>query len=453
MRNPGRSIPAVTAFAVFVSAPAAFAPAQQEAASDETVYARPALPDSDGVDEDRLTALENRIRSLTAELEAAREELRQTVTAMASSGRQPQTDAVDAVVEQAERAAELKRKIRKTNVELAMGIAGGAPTRRLRYVASVAHLASWRKPTEYGEPQPYHYHNVDALAEFTDPRPNSGTVHPFAVVAHFEYGGRNIAVAIDAADADADAPNAAQVDMSGEGLFHDARMLAFHRGGGIRHEYGPAVVPLDLDGEEIPFVAWGRYDRWDAPWGPWYITMFEGYVTAEGLVEIAGRQYPVRLIDSSKNWKLGDAPEPAWDFEPFWSGDSLTIETGDNYFTDPDTLLKIWYGQPVEIDGRLYDIRLSADGERLEAEALSSDEVGTLRVPGADGWWGVLVSREHVMNVSADSGTDVLAPVGTYHVHTMGVRSEDGSTRGVDASRIPETVRVQPDGVTEIDVP
>lgn len=316
----------------------------------------------------------------------------------------------------------------------------------LRYVPSPVALALWRRPVEYRAWDDSHRSPVF----FSKPETDSGTTHPLSVVGMFKYGGREIAIAVDAEDPDATRGEGVRVDMSGKGDFRAAELLPFGPGGGVQHGYGPAVVTLELDGKTVPFMAWGRYDRWSQG----RIIQFEGYLAAEGLVEIAGKDYPVRIIDSSKNWKLGDKPQPEWGLNPYFSGDSLAIETGDEHFENPETILKIWYGQPVEIDGRLYDIRLTEDGKELRARELPADEVGTVRLAGAKSFWGVLMSKDYVLNISNGDGSEALVPAGEYIVLRMGATFGEGEqTRSGSLDAPEEALHVSPGSVADIPVP
>lgn len=317
--------------------------------------------------------------------------------------------------------------------------------RQLQYVPTRVELALWRKPVEYtawpgrGRPPVF----------FSKPEADSGTTHSMAVVGEFEYGGRKIAIAVDSEDVDVTTPTGVRVDMSGKGDFRDAELLPLGPGGGVKYEYGQAVVPLELDGTTVPFMVWGRYDRWTNG----RIIQFDGYLATEGPVEIAGRDYPVRIIDSSKNWKLGDKPQPEWGFQPYFSGDSLAIETGDGNFENPETVLKVWYGQPVEIDGRLYDIHLTEDGKELRAPELPAGKVGLVRVAGAKSFWGILISKNYVLNVSSGEDAAALVPAGEYIVHTIGAGfTEGGSVETISDRKLPETIVVPPDGTVEIKV-
>lgn len=321
--------------------------------------------------------------------------------------------------------------------------AQNSPGRELRYVPSQMELAVWRKPTGYTAWDI----GSHRLVEFSDAGGNSGTTHPMAVVGEFEYGGRKIAIAVDAKDPDATSGEGVRVDMSGKGDFRGAELLPFGPGGGVQHEYGSAVVPLELDGTTVPFMVWGRYDRWSGG----RVIQFDGYLAAEGLVEIAGKDYPVRLIDSSKNWKLGDKPQPRWDLDPYFSGDSLAVDTGEGNFEDRKTVLKVWYGQPVEIDGRLYDIHLTDDGKELRARALPADEVGVVRVAGAKSFWGILMNKDRVLNVSSGDGPDALVPAGEYVVKRLGVTLPGGGGGAVPPKHLPETIVVSPECATEIE--
>ena len=87
-------------------------------------------------------------------------------------------------------------------------------------------------------------------------------------------------------------------------------------------------------------------------------------------------------------------------YEP---GDTVAIDTGDGSFTK--TVRKGFYGQPVIVDGKAYNVTLSADGARLLVES-SPVLVGKIRSPQAK--WSVnLVGKRYVALASGGPGDEV----------------------------------------------
>ncbi|MGC9453391.1 MAG: hypothetical protein ACP5HU_00865 [Phycisphaerae bacterium] len=441
-----RGMLVVCVLATFASAGALHAQQSDGGDTPQRVYAKPFAPDWQGDDPAAYAQLELRKLSMKQDLPAAQEALQDSVDELATQ-ELPTEQHVQAVVEHAERVAELKRDIHRLTEQMAA--IDHANLRPLRYVPCDMNLAVWRRPAQFINSEwSDRYPNAE-FAEFSRPSGEAGTVHPSAWVAYFSYGGRRIALAVDSENAESDVLTGVRLDMSGRGDFSDLPLLPFRDDDAGR--FGPAVTMMEIDGELVPFLAWGgpSYSGRDP-----FAIRFDGYLAAEGLVEIAGKECPVRIIDSSRNWKLGDRPQPEWDFQPYFSGDSLAIETGDGHFENPETVLEIWYGQPVEMDGRLYDIRLREDGKELRARELPADSVGTVRVAGATSFWGILISKDYVLNISSGDDAAAMVPAGEYIVVAVGATTSEGeSSMKMQTGSEPETIVVPSAGTFELEPP
>lgn len=351
---------------------------------------------------------------------------------------------------------------------------------QLRYVAADPRLAIWRRALYYMPPDRSGriYGWASGEAEVHTPAPDSGVSHPSAIVLEYAYSGWDIDQAIDAlqtGDPFAGEPlagaNVVRLDFNGEQTFTEENSAPLVAVSETRYEYGPAEMTVPVDGRHVPIGVRGVYRKMQTPrWDDDLLryTGIEAYLTAEGLVEIGKRVYPVRLMDSSQNQKLGDAPQPPQAqpqqpgdayfmatsdsaperprFDPYFSGDTLVIDLSpEGAFADPNQMISVWYGQPFRLEERMWQVRLSDDGRSLAAEEFPADQVGQLGVSGAAQWYAVLVGEEYVLNVASE-GTTAYLPAGTYRIQHSGVKPGE-EARLPSGAALPREVNVQPGAV------
>ncbi len=146
----------------------------------------------------------------------------------------------------------------------------------------------------------------------------------------------------------------------------------------------------------------------------------------EGTCAFGDQVRAVRIIDTTGNQKMTDPTTvtlkngaPAG----IVTGDALMIETdardGNPLFSSPAEAdgkrfgAPGFYGQPAFVDGKWYDVTISADGAKVTA-APTKGPFGRIKL-GADQWLALLVSAEHVLAIEA--GKDAVeVPAGKYAV-------------------------------------
>lgn len=151
------------------------------------------------------------------------------------------------------------------------------------------------------------------------------------------------------------------------------------------------------------------------------LVLFLSYA-AEATCSFGEKSYKVRLIDGNSNLTVTDpvvltrfkAEHPIL-YEP---GDTVAIDTSDGSFAK--NVRKSFYGQPVIVDGKAYDLTMSADGTKL---LVKSSPVPVGRVRGTAAQWSVeLVGDKYVSRASSgpDHEVEVLADqyiVASYKMH------------------------------------
>ncbi|MFW6061371.1 MAG: M56 family metallopeptidase, partial [Planctomycetota bacterium] len=308
----------------------------------------------------------------------------------------------------------------------------------LRYVPSDPRLAIWRRALYYMPPSQDGRRAswASGFAEVRPPDPNSGVTHSAATILTFSYEPWDVCMAVDASRPGLAGPDLVRLNFSGKcafdpnegiGLVTESAMIA----NSTRWEYGPADIAVSVDGQRLPLRVRGVYsrthsDRW--PQGLLRYAGIEAYLAAEGLCRIGEDHYPVRIVDSSRNRTLGDVPDVPrgrQPVDPYFSGDTLLVDlSSGGDFTDPEQMVRVWYGQPFELDGKVWQIELTRNGRSLTARQLKPDEYGRVRIPDAKQWYGVLVGKKYVLNVAPDGNTAVV-PADTYRIYEMGVISAD----------------------------
>jgi hypothetical protein len=258
--------------------------------------------------------------------------------------------------------------------------------------------------------------------DFDKPGDGAGTVNKNAVVASFSSSNTPLKVAIDSAKADAKGPDLLRLDFSGAGKFDNECVVPFEiRSSGdksLNAEIGPKTVQAKVDGKTIPVTVKGTYFKSEAA-RYLNLTVTAG---AEASCKFGEKTYKVRLIDGTGNLKFTDAARPLLgnghpiSYQP---GDTVLVDSGDGTFAKG--VWKGFYGQPVVVDGKAYQLTVSTDGTKVSAEPLTV-ELGKIKVDQGN-WNAILAGKKNVLYVAG--GKDPVAvPADEYAVLQYQVTQE-----------------------------
>ncbi len=200
---------------------------------------------------------------------------------------------------------------------------------------------------------------IDDEKRLAKPTPGCGTVHPNAVVVTMEHNGLPIALALDSDDPNSVHYELVRCDFSGKGDFRKATVV--HRESMFfypptkRFETIFKAKPtyVTLDGRIVPAEIVINYvEKADRR-----TLALQMRALAEGMCRFGDKQYKVEIYDDNNNLRLGDAT---------WPGSQKGYDTV-HVSVRPGIAPTVRYGEPVSIDGKLYDVRISADGNSVTA--------------------------------------------------------------------------------------
>jgi len=121
---------------------------------------------------------------------------------------------------------------------------------------------------------------------------------------------------------------------------------------------------------------------------------------AEGMCAFGDKLYKVTLYDTNSNLRITDKFRP----DGRGGGDFVYVQT-DGWQAGN------CYGKPVLVDGKLYDVKISEDGNAMTASEYTGP-VGYLKTPHS--WWsGLVLGPAMRMSVKGDRDA-VPVPVGKY---------------------------------------
>lgn len=254
---------------------------------------------------------------------------------------------------------------------------------------------------------------------FTHAGPNCGTVNKHAVVTAFACqgsGGTTMAIkaAIDSNSPDANTPNVLRLDFTGEGKFDNRNVIPLPEiteNSGCA--FGPQTLHVERGGKTIPVRVSGMYYRGKGPNGEDYrqLQLYLG-AALEGNVAFGDKTCKVRLIDGTSNLVFTDAAQPivqngqaVW----FGSGDTVAVDTGDGTFSKDAS--KAFYGQPILVGDKWYDVKLSGDQASITAAALDVP-TGSIKI-NQPSWSCKLAGKKHLLVLTGNQEPQAI-PVDDY---------------------------------------
>jgi hypothetical protein len=238
-----------------------------------------------------------------------------------------------------------------------------------------------------------------------------GTINPKAkVITLRSRAGRTFLAALDSAKADDKILNVLRLDVAGTGKFTPEMSAALEwpnaDGSGVTRA-GPLTVQLPQGGKTMPAEVRGSVT---ATTGNELIGVNLTFGTClEGQCAFGDKIRVMRFIDSDNNGKWDDpAKVRVQDGVPRGrvAGDRMQIAGADGKFEWLDS-----YGQPLFIEGKWYDVAISADAAKVTATALK-DPIGKFQVDAAE-WTATLLATDRIFALKG--GKDpVDVPAGKY---------------------------------------
>ena len=282
---------------------------------------------------------------------------------------------------------------------------------------------------------------------FRPARPGCGTVHPKARVVTIDVGGRKMALALDAEKPDAQHYDIVRLDLTGKGDFRSALQIPriyfaprSDRSGQKRFEYEfVADFPAMILGERQMAAGIIIDYKEGTALGSATELGYRFSTSAVGECRFGDKVYKVRFYDYSGNLSVRDPARSRREGEHLakdaW-GDGFCVDVhqdadGVQWFTNVTGEPirydgRLWrinrvrmpqaqYGQLVLVDGRWWDVRVSADGCQVTAEPYGGP-MAHIRLDHPF-WQMTLIGDDVVLNVHGGEGP-VPVPAGRYRLET-----------------------------------
>ncbi|MBE3135356.1 MAG: hypothetical protein IMZ55_17965, partial [Acidobacteria bacterium] len=292
-------------------------------------------------------------------------------------------------------------------------------------------------------------HALEGSQHFRPPAPNRGTVHPKARVVAIDLGGQRVAVALDAEKADAKYYDVLRLDLTGKGDFRDALQVpriylrpqpGAPGQGTAEYEFAAAFPAMPVGPRRVGAGIVIGYEEGAALGSAtklWY-----GFSTcAVGECRFGDKVYKVRFRDHTGNLSVRDTQGP--DRAEGYAGRRIKGRYGDWFCVDcyedgdkvrwasnirGDPILygdREWhineqcipqalYGQPVLVDGRWWDVRVTEDGGHVAAEP-STGPMAQIQLDHPF-WRLILIGPSAVLHVQGGK-EPVPVPAGRYEVY------------------------------------
>jgi len=277
--------------------------------------------------------------------------------------------------------------------------------------------------------------------------PDCGTVHSQARIFTIDLGKQRLAVALDAEKGDAQHYDVLRLDPTGRGDFRQAATLKrnclVHKAATgqtaahFEYEFAGYLQAVDIGGIQIAPGLVVDYTE-GTSLGAGLEVRCELATCAVGECRFGDNTYKVRFYDATGNLSVRDPARPPWDVKkpnmPEW-GDWFCVDRYDdgqrvaNYTNVAADKMrydgKTWvinrsriptarYGQPVQIDGQWWTVRMADDGRHVTAEPYTGP-MASLRLDHPY-WRLVLVGAESLVYV-VGGREPVSVPPGSYKVY------------------------------------
>jgi len=243
----------------------------------------------------------------------------------------------------------------------------------------------------------------------------AGLVSSQALVGTARANGTTLMVAIDSSKSGASAPDVLRFDFSGKGNFKGAPTAKLKQTNPSSRYYtanfGPIEVKATINGKATPVTVKGHYIK---SGNFRRLQIFLG-TAVEGKCRFGGKELSVRIIDGNNNLRVGDA----WKRRSFGRnitftpGDTIAVDLGDGTFSK--SVRNACYGSPIEVDGKWYMVRASADGKQVAATPVPMAG-GKIHIAHPK-WSAMLIGDKYVLPLEGGPKPQAL-PAGKYDLRS-----------------------------------
>lgn len=254
---------------------------------------------------------------------------------------------------------------------------------------------------------------------YTKPKEGDGTVSKKARIVTLPFEGRNFYAAIDSKIPDAKEPDVIRYDFTGQAKFDDEHVLPLTGRGGWKR-FGPSTLMVPVsETVSIPVQVQGQYYHQGTNR---YLQLFLG-TALQGKCAFGEKAYPVQLVDCTSNMKCTDPVNVINSSRPM--GDMVFIGEEVNLPDQAREGKGIFWGQPVFVDGKWYELKVSED---LKIAAAPIDvETAKAQIPH-ENWSIVLSGKKHTLML--DGGKEPFdIPVDRYTVFLYKQKGAEQTSR------------------------
>jgi len=256
---------------------------------------------------------------------------------------------------------------------------------------------------------------LSGAEHFNRPARGSGTVNPNAMVATVKRGPQLLGLAFDSKEPGSAVFDVLRVDFTGRGDFRNActipRTRAFANQRDKRLDLWFDALPLmvTLRSRRVPVRVRCRYGEREVgsgkPLHRWLEIRLA--LSARGKCRFGKRTHVVELRDCDGNLRVSDPYPVSPDAGP---GDLLIVDRGS---TGQPPAAEGYYGHPVLVDGRLWDLTVSEDDMTIAATPYEGP-TGSIRVDQL--YWGAkFAGQKHLIAVRGGK-KPVPVPVDRYRM-------------------------------------
>ena len=264
-------------------------------------------------------------------------------------------------------------------------------------------------------PSFYSIIRAEGNQHFKRPAPNAGTVNRNALVFSVVRSGTGFDLAIDSKAPDSLHPDVVRIDPSGKGDFRNAAVVprtneSSEGDGAFYYVFEKESVALTVGQRTVPVRVEVTYcDRPNSR----KIVVYFGFC-ADGKCRFAEKVRRVRVADHDGNLRINNAARPPFDKSGvFWKagvGDLIEVDVG---YGLGDFAAKAYYGHPVLVDGRLWNVTVSDDGAGIEALPYEGP-TGNIQINHAF-WQAAFVGDRFLIHLQGGP-QPVPMPVGRYRI-------------------------------------
>jgi len=234
------------------------------------------------------------------------------------------------------------------------------------------------------------------------------------VVARIRKGATTVAVAFDSTEPDSPHFDVLRIDTTGRGDFNGAAVVPrsliqdFPAKESYRYHFEDYGVSLSLMDRQI--LAW--IDLYYLAGGTGPHLQYRGGTSAEGRCQFGDKVYWIRFVDANSTLRVTDEPRlvSAWGRDHI-EGDYIYV------YTHGENLVRAslgYYGQPIQVDGQWWNVRIAGDGQHVTAEPYQGPLTRLqLKHPF---WRLMLLGKNSILNVSGGEES-VAVPAGQYTVY------------------------------------